>query len=81
MLMAAVTVRNLNDETHKALKKRAAAHGRSTEAEIRSILEAAVRPVEQVGLGTYLFEKTREFDGVDLDITRDKTPVRGASFE
>ena len=40
--MAAVTIRNLTDETHRALKQRAAHHGRSTEAEIRAILEDAV---------------------------------------
>jgi plasmid stability protein len=79
--MAAVTVRNLSDETHKALKKRAAAHGRSTEAEIRSILEEAVSPLNGMKLGTYLFEKTRELGGIDLDVTRDKTPVRSADFE
>ena len=42
--MSAVTVRNLPEETHRALKHRAAQHGRSTEAEIRYILENAVRP-------------------------------------
>ena len=42
--MSSVTVRNLPEATHRALKQRAAQHGRSTEAEIRHILEAAVRP-------------------------------------
>jgi plasmid stability protein len=32
--MASVTVRNLSDEVHRALRVRAATHGRSTEAEI-----------------------------------------------
>jgi plasmid stability protein len=50
--MAAVTVRNLSAETHRALKVRAALNNRSTEAEIRSILEDAVRPADQLGLGT-----------------------------
>ena len=49
--MPAVTIRNLSDETHRALRVRAAYHGRSTEAEIRNILEAAVRPSERVKLG------------------------------
>ena len=39
--MAAITIRNLSDETHRALKARAALSGRSTEAEIRLILEQA----------------------------------------
>ena len=37
--MPAVTIRNLSDETHRALKVRAAHHSRSTEAEMRAILE------------------------------------------
>ena len=40
-IMAVVTVRNLPDAVHRALRVRAAHHGRSTEAEIRDILEAA----------------------------------------
>lgn len=79
--MAAVTIRNLPDETHRALKQRAAAHGRSTEAEIRSILEEAVKPAEGLKLGTYLYERSREFGGVDLQIERDKSPMRPAEFE
>ena len=42
--MAAVTIRNLPDETHRAIKARAARNGRSTEAEIREILGEAVKP-------------------------------------
>ena len=34
--MAAVTIRNLSDEAHRALKVRAAQHNRSTEAEMRA---------------------------------------------
>mgnify|MGYP000302328553 CR=1 FL=1 len=33
--MSSVTVRNLPDATHRALKLRAAQHGRSTEAEVQ----------------------------------------------
>lgn len=42
--MAAVTIRNLSDETHRALRRRAVEHGRSTEAEGRAILDEAIRP-------------------------------------
>lgn len=42
--MPAVTIRNLSEATHRALKVRAAHHGRSTEAEMREILESAIRP-------------------------------------
>ena len=54
--MAAVTIRNLSEEAHRALKVRAAQHNRSTEAEMRAILEAAVRPEGRLLLGTALSE-------------------------
>ncbi len=54
--MPAVTIRNLSEETHRALKSRAALHGNSTEAEIRSILEEAVQPEARVRIGTELAE-------------------------
>lgn len=76
--MASVTVRNLPDATHRALKQRAAQHGRSTEAEIRHILESAVRP--KVGIGSALAAIGRSVGGVDLDFQRDPSPVEQASF-
>ncbi len=50
--MSVVTVRNLPEEVHRALKLRAAQHGRSTEAENRKILEEAVRPEARVKIGS-----------------------------
>ncbi len=79
--MASVTVRNLPDETHRALRVRAAMHGRSTEAEIRAILENAVRPESRIKLGSLLAEIGREVGGVDLEIERDRTPAEPMSFE
>ncbi len=38
--MAILTVRNVPDEVHRALRVRAAMHGRSIEAEVREILES-----------------------------------------
>ena len=40
--MPAIVVRNISAETHRALRVRARQHGRSTEAEIRAILDVAV---------------------------------------
>ena len=77
--MPAVTIRNLSDATHRALKVRAARHGRSTEAEIRAILEEAVKP--RLGLGAQLTAIGRSLDGLDIELTRDKTPVEPATFE
>ncbi|ALN75728.1 plasmid stabilization protein [Aureimonas sp. AU20] len=66
--MSAVTIRNLPDETHRALKLRAAQHGRSAEAEMRAILEAAVRPETRLRLGTTLFELSRKAGLTNADI-------------
>lgn len=52
--MAMLTVRNLPDEVHRALKARAASRGRSTEAEVRAILADAVKPAERIRLGSLL---------------------------
>lgn len=84
--MAAVTIRNLSEEAHRALKARAAQNGRSTEAEIREILEATVRPPHRVKLGTLLAEIGRnaglsDEDCAVFDQVRDKTPSQPVSFE
>ncbi len=79
--MASVTVRNLPDETHRALRVLAATHGRSTEAEIRVILENAARPAGRIKLGSLLAEIGRGVGGVDFEIERDRTPAEPVSFE
>lgn len=48
--MPQILVRNLPARTHKALRLRAAEHGASLEAEVRSILEEAVRLDEEFTL-------------------------------
>jgi plasmid stability protein len=84
--MAAVTVRNLPDEVHRALRVRAATNGRSTEAEIRDILEATVRPPGRLRMGTALAELGRRVGLTDKDIesierARDRAPAEPLSFE
>lgn len=66
--MAAVTIRNLSDEAHRALKLRAAQHSRSAEAEMRAILEAALRPEGRLRLGTALSEMSRKIGLTNSDI-------------
>jgi plasmid stability protein len=65
--MAAVTIRNLSEEAHRALKLRAAQHNRSTEAEIRAIMEAAVRPEDRLRLGTAMAEISRKMGLTNAD--------------
>ncbi|QKK19890.1 FitA-like ribbon-helix-helix domain-containing protein [Rhizobium indicum] len=84
--MPAVTIRNLSDATHRALKVRAAHHGRSAEAEMREILEAAVRPETRLRLGSALAERSRRLaltneDFAVLDQARDTLPAKPMSFE
>ena len=52
--MARLTIRNLPDEVHRALRVRAARMGRSTEAEVRAILEETVLPEGRAALGSLL---------------------------
>jgi len=73
--MAAVTIRNLPEATHRALKARAAKHGRSTEAEIREIIESAVRPASRIRLGSALAQLGRKYGGIELEIERDQSSV------
>jgi len=68
-------------KTHHALRLRAAQHGRSIEAEIRLILEDAVRPEGRVKIGSALAAFGKRFGGLDLDITRDESAPHAASFE
>jgi len=84
--MPAVTIRNLPDATHRALKVRAAQHGRSAEAEMRDILETAVRPDTRLRLGSALAERSRRLglnneDVAALEQARDRNPAKPMSFE
>jgi antitoxin FitA len=78
--MRAVTVRKISEKTHRALKLRAARNGRSTEAEIRKILDDAVSVNSDVGLGSQLVALGRKFGGVELKIRRDPRPAEPADF-
>lgn len=82
--MPIISVRNLPDEVHRALRVRAAQHGRSTEAEVRAILEEAVKPEGRVSLGSLLVSIAHDGGVQDEDLTlfeRDKSPAKPARFE
>jgi plasmid stability protein len=80
--MPTVTVRNLPEETHRALRVRAAHHGRSTEAEIRVILEETVRPPQRLKIGSEIHRIAGEIGNMDdLEISRERSRIRGADFE
>jgi len=79
--MGNVTIRNVPDDIHDALKVRAARHQRSTEAEMRAILMAAVSSETGNGLGQQMRSAWAGTYGTDLDNLRDQSPVNGATFE
>ncbi|EKE76028.1 FitA-like ribbon-helix-helix domain-containing protein [Oceanibaculum indicum] len=88
--MAAVTIRNLPEEVHRALKVRAAQHNRSAEAEMRAILEAAVRPEGRLRLGTAMADVSRKMGLTNADVealeqsleqVRDARPAEPFKFE
>lgn len=84
--MPSITIRNV-PEVHRAIRVRAALHGRSAEAEIRSILEQATKPEGRLKLGALLTSIAREAGGLtDAEVERfnqlrDKIPVEPMSFE
>ena len=85
--MAVLTVRNLPDAVHRALRMLAAHHGRSTEAEIRDILEKAALPAERLKLGSLMSSIAREAGALTDDEAahfselRDQTPAEPMRFE
>jgi plasmid stability protein len=84
--MVAVTVRGIPDETHRAIKARAARNHRSTESEIRAILEDSAFPTHRVGLGSVLARAGRDAGFTDEDVeqilaVRCSAPAEPLSFK
>ena len=84
--MAMLTVRNISNEVHRALRVRAAQHGHSMEAEVREILESTVSPAGRVKLGSLLADMGRRAKLTDEEFAvfaqvRDKAPARPVNFE
>ena len=57
------------------------AHEGRPEAEIRDILEEAVRPETRVKIGSELAAFGQRFGGIDLDLAREQAPTEPAMFE
>ncbi len=80
-IVAAVSIRNLDEETKRRLRIRAARHGRSMESEVRAILKEAVsEPEPSGGLFTSLLDRFGAIGGVELDLPPRSTPVRAADL-
>lgn len=81
MAVAAVSIRNLDDEVRERLRRRAAEHGRSMEAEMRAILVEAVRePGDEESLVTAMVARFAEIGGVELEIEPRVEPARYVDF-
>ncbi|WP_456684547.1 FitA-like ribbon-helix-helix domain-containing protein [Bradyrhizobium sp. P5_C11_2] len=81
--MAQLVVRNLDENIKVGLRRRADRHGRSVEAEVREILQAAVggEGDVQVPLGSRIAARFARV-GFDEEIHEHRgMPVRPAAFE
>jgi plasmid stability protein len=81
VIMAAISVRDLDDGVRERLRVRAAQHGRSMEAEIREILTAAVsEPASRADLFTTLLDRFGAVGGIDLPVPPRSSPARAADL-
>lgn len=77
--MASITIRNLDDEVKKRLRKQAAENGRSLEAEARDILSRNAHgygtPAPKTGLDLFrgLREAVEKYGGVELELPSRKS--------
>ncbi|HEX6676734.1 MAG TPA: Arc family DNA-binding protein [Actinomycetes bacterium] len=79
--MAALSIRNLDEDIKRRLRMRAAQHGRSMESEVRAILEEAVRePEPSGGLFITLMDRLGALGGVELDLPPRSTAPRAADL-
>lgn len=75
--MAALSIRNLDDQVKERLRIRAARHGTSMESEIRAILSDAVsEPADSNDLFQSILDRFGEIGGVELDLPPRRNPVR-----
>lgn len=83
--MPTVTIRNLDPQVKEALQKRAVAHGRSMEAEMRDVLSRSIaehadtEPQQTAGLGTRIHAMFVELDGFEVP-ERPADEARAADF-
>lgn len=83
---SSLTIRNVPDDVHRALKQQAARNGRSLDAEVRAILASAVRPETRIRLGDALSALSRQIGLTNADFdalerVRDRTPDVPMGFD
>ena len=83
MNMRAVTIRDVPEEVHRAIRVRAALHGRTLQAEMLDILGQAVKPEGRVKLGDLLVEIGKKINLTDEELSnfeRDSSPAGTVDF-
>ena len=76
MLVATMTIRNIDDQLKARLRVRAAEHGRSMEEEARDILRQVVgQPIAPKNLGQAIHARFVAVGGIDLPPTK-RSPMR-----
>ena len=82
--MATLTIRKVDAGVKERLRVRAARHGRSMEAEIRSILSEAVaddRDRPELNLAEAIRQRFAPLGGVDLELPPDELVDTPPSFD
>ena len=80
--MSTLTIRNIEPVIKDKLRMAAAAHGRSMEEEVRSILRNVLaQPIATSGLGSRIHARFAAIGGVELDLPTRSQAVRAATFE
>jgi plasmid stability protein len=78
--MPNMTIRNIPDDVHRALRTLATRHGRSAEAEVREILRRATESSGGIRFGDELAALGEAIGGVELDLQRSTKPLRTADL-
>lgn len=77
--MSTLTIRNVEPAVKERLRRAAAAHGRSMEEEVRTILRSVLTHAPaQNGLGSRIHARFAAFGGVELDIPARSEAPRAA---
>jgi antitoxin FitA len=80
--VATLTIRGLDEDIKARLRVSAARHGRSMEAEVRSILKEALPAARASdGLGSRIHARFAAVGGVELDLPRRSEMPRAASLQ
>jgi antitoxin FitA len=80
--MASLVVRKLDEQTKERLRRRAAEHGRSMEAEARAILQDTLAPpAHPEGFGLRVHRRFAAAGGIDLELPARAEIPRAGVFD